>query len=627
MTFPQFAYKNITRNLRSYLAFYLSSSFAVMIFFMFAMFIFHPALEKGYMNSIAKKGMVFAEWVIFGFSIFFILYSASAFLKTRKKEFGILSIQGGSPKQLRLLITCENIFIGMVSILTGILGGTVLAKMFFTAGTYIVEMEALPLYLPWKAFVLTFGVFLLLFTFISQFTLFIIRSENTISLLKGTEKPKKELKPSLILSLLGVLFLGTGYGMALIAKTDMMTGAIILILTVIGTYLFYSQLSVWILKLLKRNKKFYRKGTNLLWISDLMYHVRDNARLFFIVSIVSAVAFTSTGTLATMKSIIPKQVSPFEMELISYPTNKDEKNQLDFIQNQFNEKSINYSQQKVEGIDIYQYENIQKETFYRLLVISQKDASSFFPGFEKVNLEKGEGIYYGSYAGNQEQFQRNKSSIKLLDQNMSIVLQSIERPISSLAQILVINEESYDHLKQSSDTLSIYGFQIPNWKDTLDMSQAIDSYIVGETYNPNAEYTSRAIDYYANVQIPSLSLFIGLFIAIIFVLAAGSFLYFRLYTDLYEDRKKYKSLAKIGLSEKEMVRNASLQIGILFFLPFLLAVIDTAFALHVLQREGGFPKILHNGVITILGFFGLQLLYFLAIRSSYIKNLKEYVYR
>lgn len=241
MTFPQFAYKNITRNLRSYLAFYLSSSFAVMIFFMFAMFIFHPALEKGYMNTIAKKGMVFAEWVIFGFSIFFILYSASAFLKTRKKEFGILSIQGASPKQLRQLITCENIFIGMVSILTGIFGGTVLAKMFFTAGTYIVEMEALPLYLPWKAFVLTLGVFFLLFTFISQFTLFIIRSENTISLLKGTEKPKKELKPSLILSFLGVLFLGTGYGMALVAKTNMTTGAIILILTVIGTYLFYSQ--------------------------------------------------------------------------------------------------------------------------------------------------------------------------------------------------------------------------------------------------------------------------------------------------------------------------------------------------------------------------------------------------
>lgn len=101
---------------------------------MFAMFIFHPELKTGYMNNIAKNGMIFAEWIIFGFSILFILYSLSTFLKTRKKELGILIIQGASPKQLRMLITLENMFIGLFSIITGILGGTVLAKFFFNGG-------------------------------------------------------------------------------------------------------------------------------------------------------------------------------------------------------------------------------------------------------------------------------------------------------------------------------------------------------------------------------------------------------------------------------------------------------------------------------------------------------------
>lgn len=59
-------------------------------------------------------------------------------------------------------------------------------------------------------------------------------------------------------------------------------------------------------KLLKWNKKFYRRGINLLWIADLAYRIRDNARLFFIVSIVSAVAFTATATLATYKLMFPK---------------------------------------------------------------------------------------------------------------------------------------------------------------------------------------------------------------------------------------------------------------------------------------------------------------------------------
>lgn len=125
----------------------------------------------------------------------------------------------------------------------------------------------------------------------------------------------------------------------------------------------------------------------------------------------------------------------------------------------------------------------------------------------------------------------------------------------------------------------------------------------------------------------SLSLFIGLFIAIIFFMVARSFLYFRLFADLYEERKKYTSLAKIGLSEKEMVKNATIQMALLFFMPFLLAIIETGFALHVLQREGGYFYVFQSGVATILGFLALQMIYFIVMRSSFIKNLKEYVYR
>ncbi|AUJ24338.1 ABC transporter permease [Virgibacillus dokdonensis] len=622
MTFPQFAFKNITRNLRAYLAFYLSSSFAVMIFFMFAMFIFHPALETGYMNNIAKKGMVFAEWIIFVFSILFVLYSVSAFLKTRKKEFGILTIQGASPKQLRLLITLENVFIGVASIVTGIVGGTLLAKLFFTAGSYIVEMEPLQLYFPLKALGITIAVFLLLFVFISQFTLFIIHSEEVISLLKGSVKPKKEPKPSIPFSIIGILFLGAGFGLALFADINISSAVIITVCTVIGTYLFYSQLSVWMLKLLKRNKKFYRKGTNLLWISDLMYRVKDNARLFFIVSIVSAVAFTATGTLTTYKSMFTTKDLLYEMEFLSYVNNKDEKEQLAYIQSQFNQKEIDYEQSKIKMI-----ETDQGSSNSPVLVVSYKDGVEILPELKSTKLEKGEGVYFGqTERGDHTILQDNTTDLQLSNQQISIKLQSIEQPILFLDDVLVVDENTFKLLKQSNELVTFYGFQFANSKENLDISQRIHDRIVGETYNPDARYFSKSIEYYQTVQLPSLSLFIGLFIAIIFFLAAGSFLYFRLFTDLYEERKKYKSLAKIGLSEKEMVKSASIQMANLFFLPFLLAIVETGFALQVLQREGGFSNVFQSGVITMLGFLGLQVLYFITIRFSYIKNLKEYVY-
>lgn len=183
----------------------------MMIFFTFAMFLFHPALEEGYLNTIAKRGLSVADWMIFAFSILFVLYSVNAFLKSRSKEFGILTIQGIAPGQLRKLITAENIIIGVLSIVTGIIGGLVFAKTFFTIGAYILEMDALPLYLPWKAMALTSACFLALFILLSQFTVLFIKSKTVVKLIKGTGKIKPEPKPSIIFSVVGIGCLGSGY--------------------------------------------------------------------------------------------------------------------------------------------------------------------------------------------------------------------------------------------------------------------------------------------------------------------------------------------------------------------------------------------------------------------------------
>lgn len=103
---------------------------------------------------------------------------------------------------------------------------------------------------------------------------------------------------------------------------------IILLLTVIGTYFFFSQSSIWILRVLKKWKTFYLRGKNIIWVSDLVYRLKDNARLFFIVSMISAVAFTATGVLVMYKSTVGAEESAYEMEYISYSGNPKEQTHL-----------------------------------------------------------------------------------------------------------------------------------------------------------------------------------------------------------------------------------------------------------------------------------------------------------
>ena len=86
MTFFQFALNNVKRNARVYLAYFLSSVFTIMVFFSFAVNLFHPII-------VSKRGgaveliMGQTELAILVFSFLFIFISVNAFLKVKSKEF------------------------------------------------------------------------------------------------------------------------------------------------------------------------------------------------------------------------------------------------------------------------------------------------------------------------------------------------------------------------------------------------------------------------------------------------------------------------------------------------------------------------------------------------------------
>src|SRR5690625_2782944 len=132
MTFRQFVINNVIRNKRIYGAYFLSSLFTVMVFFTFAMFAFHPALGQGSINEYALFGMTVAGGIIYLFSFFFVLYSMSSFLQSRKKEFGLLMMQGMSTRQIRFMVFLENMLIGLAATISGIFLG-----LFFWKGIFL----------------------------------------------------------------------------------------------------------------------------------------------------------------------------------------------------------------------------------------------------------------------------------------------------------------------------------------------------------------------------------------------------------------------------------------------------------------------------------------------------------
>lgn len=207
----------------------------VMIFFAYAVFIYHPYVTELPMGDTTATGMQVASIIVYVFAFFFVMYSISAFLKSRNKEFGILTILGAEPGQIRKLIILENMLIGCLSIIAGIGGGMLLSKLFLMLTTRFIGMDDLPFYFPVKAILITIGAFLLLFFCISLFTLIFIGNKRTLELLTGTSKPKKEPKASWFFSLLGLTLLTIGF---VVLRSKLSGGTILLaaVTGIAGTY-------------------------------------------------------------------------------------------------------------------------------------------------------------------------------------------------------------------------------------------------------------------------------------------------------------------------------------------------------------------------------------------------------
>src|SRR5699024_1640847 len=159
---------------------------------------------------------------------------------------------------------------------------------------------------------------------------------------------------------------------------------------------------------------------------------------------------------------------------------------------------------------------------------------------------------------------------------------------------------------------------IDNWKDSYEATMEIQDDL-GDKYS--GSYYSKILAYKGVRKVYGLILFIGFFIAFLFFIASGSIIYFKLFNEIKQDEVEYNILKKIGTTEKEINNIITKQIGIIFFLPFIISTLHSFFALKSLSNllMGSLFK---NGLIVMLGYLVFQMIYFTIIRSIYINRIK-----
>ncbi|SFD99568.1 putative ABC transport system permease protein [Lentibacillus persicus] len=631
MTFRQFAINNVIRNKRLYAAYFLSSLFTVMVFFTFAIFAFHPAFFDGSIRFEVLYGMAVAGGIIYVFSFFFVLYSMSSFLQSRKKEFGLLMMQGMSPKQIRLMVFMENMLIGFFATLAGILLGLVFAKtILLLAENVLVIDEALNFYFPLWAIVITFVSFILLFLFVSLFVSFILRTRKLGDLIKADKQSKGEPKTSVTLAIIAAVLLAAGYATALYVKGQFVIIAMlpVIVVVTIGTYLLFTQLSVYVIRRLKRSKRIFWRKTNMVLFSDLSFRMKDNARTFFMVAIISTVAFSAIGSLYGFQSYLTKEVEEMNPYTFTYsPLEGDEpltREQSEVIVETLDSYDIQAEKASVE-MNYFEVENSERP---EVLIAKESEYNRFAElfGEKKVDVGGDEAIVVSDSSrvmiGASKKERLMDVPIKLKNGRSAHpdrLISTVVMP--EMYSYYIVDDETFKALPDSVETKSY-----TTWQATQGSQESIIE-AGGKLQNKFQSGVFQAIDYTVYTINKSFGpvLFIGLFIGIVFFVSAGSFLYFRLYSDLDQDKDKFKSIAKMGLTDKELKKVINRQTALLFFAPIIVALIHGAVALTALSHL--FDYNLVTEAVSVLGTFALiQIIYFGVVRHFYTKQIKRAVY-
>lgn len=644
MTFRRIAIRNIRQSWHRYSAYFLSSVFSVGIFFVYASFIYHPdVLNNRFPEGSTVSTMLYGcEVLIFMFSVFFTWYSSGAFLRYRKRELGMYILLGMNKWQLRRMVLYEQLFISMLAIVTGIGCGLLLSKLFYLMmGRILIVNEPLSFYISIEALSLTMILFVALFLTITVFSLRKIGQMEVIDLLRTPIHTKKPPVYSWGLVIISVASLTIGYYLAI--RTDwnniQYTFLPTVFWTILGTYFFYTQASVFVMKLLTRSKKLYYRGINLLNISKSAYRLRENARVLFSISILSTVVLTATSTVYVIDKGYQQltiETNPFDLT-IAYEVGQ----QPVISSARVHELVKRYGHQIQSEASVQLTSGIVYVGSNRVGTASVMGMTSYNDLRAALDLEPvppmEEGAIWVDQGGN-IMMEQALSGAEALNKRIQLsfgeddimkdfyVQSTYEHVMLSrsyaLGYIIVIPDDEMQRLHEElpADLFrNLEGYRWSDWRDAYELSNAI----MNESEEAGGRpVTLRLLDISTINQSTSLILFIGLFVSMLFFIASGSIIYFKLFSDLQEDQAYFRSLIRVGMSYEGIRKVVYVQIGLVFLLPCVVGSVHMMVAMITLSHLL-FTNIMGYS-LTVVGIYVMfQMIYFIFTSNAYIRLIQK----
>lgn len=611
--FSKLAASNIKKNGKAYIPYILSCVMTVALFYIVKSLSYNPGLKNMVGSSTMMTMMSMCSVIIALFAIVFLFYTNSFLMKRRKKEFGVFNILGMEKSHIAKTMAWENFYVTLISIVGGLVIGLALDKaMFLLIAQVLNEEITLGFFISDKAIISTIVMFCIIFLLILLNSIRQIHTANPIELVTAGNAGEREPKTKWVLAILGLLSLGAGYYIALTIEnplTALVYFFFAVILVIIGTYMLFTAGSIALLKILRKNKKYYYKTKHFTSISGMIYRMKQNAVGLANICILStAVLVMVSSTSSLMLGLQDVIATRYPNDFVVYSNETSEERayeSFDTIRELQEEQNLNVTSEREYRYLVFPafingdtFEVTRDANFSslwnlnNLIFVSLSDYNRVM-GTDKT-LAENEVLIYS------DRLQFDSPTLKIFDREYS-VKEKIDEFIGNGLIVAVAANTQFIVLPDGTDIDELYALQ----KEALSDGASEIQYYYG--FNSDADEETQRIFYRTLLEdyvghgyegtIESKAdsrsefvglyggfFFIGIFLGVLFIMATVLIIYYKQISEGYDDKQRYEIMQKVGMTHQEIKNSIRSQVLTVFFLPLIVAGIHIAVAFPIINK-------------------------------------------
>ncbi len=641
--FLKLARSNISKNRRFFLPRILSEAGLLCVFYIVFTLRTDERILQLRGGQYIEVFMSIGTAVMMLLSVILLFYINSFLMKQRKREFGVYNILGLEKRHICRVLFHETALSSLASVVLGLAMGTLFYKLCSLLICQLLNAEIVLgfYFINARSLALSGAFFLVLDGMAYGVNCVTIARMKPVEMLSSANVGEREPKVKWPLLVLGLLALGGGYYISLTTQNPLKALVLFfvaVILVIIGTYFLFVAGSIFVLKALKKNKRFYYNKKHMPAVSGLLYRMKQNA-----VGLAS-IAILATGVLVMISTTVSLYAGVEETVKRNFPQ--------DYY------LSARYLQWSDEG-QLLHSEDMPRETLLRAveqgaekngLTIKEMDfqeylAVSYIYENDTLTCERVSGNAADNLKGlsvityiTEEMYRSlGGEALNLAKDEIAVCPMDIRQsgfdrptltigedtyqikttiplfPISSGMEAAATN--SYGIVVEDESVLAhIFDQQKAAYGEAAsDYTRRIAASFAGRGANSDVgEKLERDVkEYLKEVAFPQQQepgegmiitgntvwgaresvtamcgalLFLGIILGLVCLFATVLIVYYKQISEGYEDRARFQIMQKVGMSRREVKSTINSQVLLVFFLPLVVAGMHLAFAFPILEK-------------------------------------------